>query len=460
MGKKIRAEMDAQRKTFVDGATGRGIPEAKAVEVFELMAKFADYGFNKSHAAAYALVSYQTAWMKTNHPVAFLAACMSLAISNTDKLAALRQEAERLGIRVLPPDINRSGADFTVDVDSRGQAGDPLRAGCGQEGRAGGDAVPGVGAGRPAVPGRDGPGEPGRSAAAEQDADREPGARRGVRCASTPNRAQLFAGADQVLRRAQADAEQKESGQIGLFGGAAPQPIRLPAVPDWPKLERLGFEAEAIGFHLTAHPLDMYAALLKRIGAIGSGQLEAAAAAGVTRVKLAGCVIGRKERPTRTGSKMAWVRLSDAAGSYEVTFFSETLAAVRRAAAGRRAHPGDGGPEAGGRGAAHHGLRGGVAGAGGGGGRGGRARLAAGERRGAAHPRDPGARAQRPGPGGAAAPVVGEGQDVEIELPGGFNVTPQLAQALKHGRGGGAGGGGVTRQRGTVASATGSTGRP
>ena len=102
-------------KIFVDGATARGIAAAKAEEVFDLMAKFADYGFNKSHAAAYALVAYQTAWMKANHPVAFLAACMSLAINNTDKLAALRQEATRMGIRVLPPDINRSGADFVLE---------------------------------------------------------------------------------------------------------------------------------------------------------------------------------------------------------------------------------------------------------------------------------------------------------------------------------------------------------
>jgi len=97
MGKKIRSEMETQRAIFVDGSTKRGIDQAKAVEVFDLMAKFADYGFNKSHAAAYALVAYQTAWMKANYPVDFLAACMSLAISNTEKLAALRQEANRLG---------------------------------------------------------------------------------------------------------------------------------------------------------------------------------------------------------------------------------------------------------------------------------------------------------------------------------------------------------------------------
>src|SRR6266567_4037756 len=115
MGKKIRSEMEAQRETFVAGAMARGIPQAKATEVFELMAKFADYGFNKSHAAAYGLVAYQTAWMKANHPEVFIAACMSLAINNTDRLAALKQEAEYGGIAILPPDINRSAADYSVE---------------------------------------------------------------------------------------------------------------------------------------------------------------------------------------------------------------------------------------------------------------------------------------------------------------------------------------------------------
>ncbi|HEX7391308.1 MAG TPA: DNA polymerase III subunit alpha, partial [Acidiphilium sp.] len=120
MGKKIRAEMDAQRKIFVDGAKAKGFTEEKAVEVFDLMAKFADYGFNKSHAAAYALVSYQTAWLRANHPAAFIAACMSLSHANHEKLASLRQDAIRLGIPVLPPDINASSADFTVECQQDG----------------------------------------------------------------------------------------------------------------------------------------------------------------------------------------------------------------------------------------------------------------------------------------------------------------------------------------------------
>ena len=136
MGKKNRAEMEqAARRSSSHGATGAASTAAKAARIFDLMAKFAGYGFNKSHAAAYALVSYQTAWLKANHPAEFIAACMCLAIANTDKLAALQQEAERMGIRVLPPDINRSGADFTVERLGRRRPGHPLCAGRGQESR-------------------------------------------------------------------------------------------------------------------------------------------------------------------------------------------------------------------------------------------------------------------------------------------------------------------------------------
>ena len=429
MGKKIRAEMDSQRETFVNGATARGIPQAKAVEVFELMAKFADYGFNKSHAAAYALVAYQTAWMKQNHPVEFLAACMSLAINNTDKLAALRQEAERLGIKVLPPDINKSGADFKPDVDANGKPA--IRYALAAVKKVGMAAMQSLVAVRGERPFRDVTDLASRVDPRQLNKMQiENLVRAGALDTIAPNRAQVFAGAEQVLRRAQADAEQKESGQIGLFGGSAPEPIRLPAIPDWPQLEKLGFEAEAIGFHLTGHPLDTYSGLLTRLGAVGSSRLELMAASGVTRVKLAGCVIGRKERPTRTGNKMAWVRLSDAAGSYEVTFFSETLAAcgellregapilvtadlkqegeaLRITAAGAVSLE---------QAAADAGAT---------------IRIWLGQSAAVPHIRTILER-ERKGKGRVTLlPRLGETQDVEIEIPGGFNVTPRLAQALK-----------------------------
>ncbi|GBR01888.1 DNA-directed DNA polymerase [Gluconacetobacter liquefaciens] len=332
MGKKIRAEMDTQREIFTEGAVGRGIDREKAVEVFDLMAKFADYGFNKSHAAAYALVSYQTAWMKANHPVPFLAACMSLAREKTDKLAALRQEAERLGIPVLPPDINASGPDFTVERLADGRLG--IRYALAAVKKVGFSAMEALVVSR---------GGRRFSDLADMAARVDPRqlnkmqienlAKAGAFDSITPNRRLVAAAAETVLRRANAQAEEAASGQIGLFGGggatAEPEPLRLPDVVDWPEFERLGMEAEAIGFHLTAHPLDSYGPLLRRLGAVRATGLEAAAQAGLTRVKIAGCVVDRKERPTRTGSKMAWVRLSDSSGGCEVTLFSEVLSRTR-----------------------------------------------------------------------------------------------------------------------------------
>ncbi len=328
MGKKIRAEMEQQRQIFTEGATRRGIPAAKATEVFDLMAKFADYGFNKSHAAAYALVSYQTAWLKANHPVAFLAACMNLALGNTDKIAALRQEAQRMGIAVLPPDINRSGPLFQVERGADGaQSIRYALAAIKKVGQAAMQSLVDCRGGQPFASLAD--------LAARIDPRQlnkmqlENLARAGAFDTLHPNRAQLFQGAETILRRAQADAEQAQSGQIGMFGAAGPEPLRLPDVRDWPQMDRLSYEAEAVGFHLTAHPLDSYGPVLRRLGAVPSSQIDALGLSGTTRAKVAGCVVASKERNTRTGSRMAWIRLSDQAGSFEVTVFSEVLNAAR-----------------------------------------------------------------------------------------------------------------------------------
>ncbi len=329
MGKKIRAEMDAQRKTFVDGAVGRGIPPSKAEEVFDLMAKFADYGFNKSHAAAYALVAYQTAWMKANHPVAFLAACMSLAISNTDRLAALRQDAARAGIRVLPPDVNRSKADFALERDETGALS--IRYALAAVKKVGVAAMEALVAARGDRPFADLADFAARVDPAQLNRMQiENLAKAGAFDTLDPNRAQVLAGAELILRRAQASAQEKSSGQIGLFGaGTKPETLRLPATPPWPAMDALGFEAEAVGFHLTAHPLDAYAQTLRRLDVVPSNLLEQRAQTGAARVRVAGTVVSSKERITRTGSRMAWVRLSDGGGSYEVTMFSEVLTRAR-----------------------------------------------------------------------------------------------------------------------------------
>lgn len=328
MGKKIRSEMESQRETFTRGAVANGIPAEKAGEIFDLMARFADYGFNKSHACAYALVAYQTAWLKANHPAVFLAACMSLAISNTDKLALYRQEAARLGIAVLPPDINRSDADFSVERDAEGALA--IRYALAAVKKVGLAAMQAVVAARGIRP----------FAAIGDFASRvdprhlnrmqlENLVKAGAFDQLEPDRARLFAACETILRRAQVVAAEHGSGQIGLFGGAAAQALELPPPGDWPAMERLAFEAEAIGFHLSAHPLDAYATVLARMGAVASNQIEARAAAGAARLRLAGTVIAIKERTTRTGSRMAWVRLSDAGGTFEITLFSEVLAKTR-----------------------------------------------------------------------------------------------------------------------------------
>jgi len=327
MGKKIKSEMEAQRKIFTDGAIAKGFSPEKAGEVFDLMAKFADYGFNKSHAAAYALVSYQTAYMRANYPVAFLAACMSLAIDNTDKLAVLRQDAMRLGITVLPPDVNASMADFSVEKQRDGTLA--IRYALGAVKRVGVAAMRGIEFSRGTRKF-----ESISDFAARIDArvvsrgQIETLAKAGAFDSLNANRAQIFALAETIIRRAQAQAEEQESGQIGLFGGGKPEELKMPTLQDWALTERLAFEAEAIGFHISAHPLDMYAVALKRLGAVPSSAIERWAQGGA-RIKVAGTLTAKKERLTRTGSRMMWATLSDMHGSFEVTLFSEVLARSR-----------------------------------------------------------------------------------------------------------------------------------
>jgi DNA polymerase-3 subunit alpha len=430
MGKKIPAEMEAQRDIFMKGATARGIDPDKATEVFGLMAKFAGYGFNKCHAAPYGLLAYQTAWLRANHPEVFIAACMSLAINNTDRLAALKQEAESSGIAILPPDINRSAADFSVEQLEDGRLA--IRYALAAVKRVARAAMEAVVEARGDTPfagladfaNRIDPRQLSR-------AQVESLIRAGAFDRLEPNRARLFAAAETIIRRAQARREEKESGQIGLFGGVSstPEPLRMPDTPDWGLLERLSFEAEAIGFHLTAHPLDAYAQALRRLGVVRANEAEARARAGMTRVKLAGTVIATKERISRRGSRMAWVRISDASGSIEVTCFSEVLVRSRETLAhgsnvlvtaelkvegeairvtAQDVVPLD-------QAAATTGAS---------------IRIWLRETEAVPHIRDLLAR-QGTGKGRVVlVPRIGAERSVEIALPGGYSVTPRLAQAL------------------------------
>jgi DNA polymerase III subunit alpha len=343
----------------------------------------------------------------------------------------LKQDAERSSIKILPPDINRSRADFSVERMDDGRLA--IRYALAGVKKVGFSAMESVAAVRGATPFADVTDFATRVDPRQINKMQiENLVRAGAFDRLDNNRGRLFAGAETILRRAQADQEEKASGQIGLFGGVSskPEPLRLPDLPDWPPLERLSFEAEAVGFHLTAHPLDAYAQALKRLGVTKSVHVEARAAAGESRVKIAGTVVATKERITRSGSRMAWVRISDAAGSIEVTCFSEVLARSREVLASGSnvlvtAELKTEGEAVRITALDVMSLDQAAASAG--------ASIRIWLRETAAVPhireilkRESGGRGRI-----TLVPRIGSEQEVEIALPGGYNVTPRLAQALK-----------------------------
>jgi DNA polymerase-3 subunit alpha len=341
MGKKIKAEMDAQREKFVSGAVANGVDRARATYIFDLVAKFAGYGFNKSHAACYALIAYQTAWLKANYPVEFLAASMSLDIGNTDKLGVFKKEIERLGIELRHPDINRSDVDFTVEYEP--PAPDPANA-----------ETPARGAVRYALSAIR---NVGRHAMESVVAERRSSGvfadlfdfasridsrvvnkrqienltRAGAFDGLNRNRAQVLAATETLIRFAASATESRESGQASLFGGEATSSHlpRLPEVQDWSAMERLSFEREAVGFYLSAHPLDSYAVALARLRVRPYADLVATLSAESRTVRLAGTVESVQERTSSRGNRFAFLQLSDTSGSFEATVFSELLSGAR-----------------------------------------------------------------------------------------------------------------------------------
>jgi DNA polymerase III subunit alpha len=334
MGKKIKAEMDAQRQTFVEGSIANGVDEAKASSIFDTIAAFAGYGFNKSHAAAYALVAYHTAYMKANYPVEFLAASMTYDMGNTDKLNIFRQELQSQGITLLPPDVNQSGRDFLVEKLPGGELA--IRYALAAIKNVGGQAMVALVGERS---------EKGPYKTLGDFATRIDGrsvnkrslenlVRSGAMDGLQKNRARLFDGADVVLRHAVAAAEERSSNQVSLFGGDdGPEEIHinLPARHDWSALDRLQHEFEAIGFYLSAHPLDAYGPALERVGVVESSAIAATMAAkgGNGRINVAGIIGASRVRTNQRGNKYAFVQMSDRTGVFEITVFSEVLAEAR-----------------------------------------------------------------------------------------------------------------------------------
>ncbi len=324
MGKKIKAEMEAQRGRFLAGAKERGIEQDTAETIFDACAKFAEYGFNKSHSAPYALLTYQTAYLKANYPVEFLAASMTLDLGNTDKLAEFRSEADRLSIAVKAPSINRSGVVFDVDGNVIHYALAALK-GVGRQ------AVETIVEARGARPFRDLADFARRiNPRALNKRVLESLVAAGAFDALEGDRARAFAAVDPLLAVAQRSHEDATLGQNELFGGGgASEPLPIPQTQPWLPAERLQKEFDAIGFFLSGHPLDDYAGALKRLRVQLWAEFSRAVKAGATAGKVAGTVVARTERRTRTGDRMGIVGLSDPSGHYEAVIFAEGLQQYR-----------------------------------------------------------------------------------------------------------------------------------
>jgi DNA polymerase-3 subunit alpha len=327
MGKKKKEEMDQQRARFLSGAAERGVDPDLADTLFELMAKFSGYGFNKGHAAPYALIGYQTAWLKANAPVEFFAASMSLDISNTDKLAVFYQDARRFGVTIRPPDVNRSGADFDVGD------GEVLYA-------LGGIRNVGLQAMEHVVEVR-AAGGPFRDIfdfverVDPRQVNRrtlETLARAGAFDSLGCDRAQLVEASEVLAGYGHSVAEERASSQGSLFGGdqVEAQRPRLPRIETWSPSRRLDEELAAVGFYLSGHPLDDLMPALRRRRTDLLTEVIPKAEAGAEAFRMAGVVRRRQERASQaSGDKFAFVTLSDPSGEYEVLFPPESLRRCR-----------------------------------------------------------------------------------------------------------------------------------
>ncbi len=326
MGKKIQEEMDKEKPKFLKGAAENDVPDKKAKEVWDLLDKFSNYGFNKSHAAAYAVVSYQTGWLKANYPVEFMASVMNCDLHLTDKLNVFHQEVKRLDIEVIPPCVNRSEATFSVSGKAIAYALGGLK-------NVGVEAMKLI---------TDARAEGGAFVdlfdfARRVDLKRvgkrpvEMLARAGGFDQLDANRRKVLASVDQLVAYSAATFADRNSAQSGLFGDAGedlPAP-RLPMPEDWLPTERLTEEHKAIGFYLSGHPLDDYAGALKRKKVLTLAELTQKAQGGTVVAKLAGSVASKQERKSARGNRFAFVQLSDPTGLYEVTVFSDTLEKFR-----------------------------------------------------------------------------------------------------------------------------------
>jgi DNA polymerase-3 subunit alpha len=334
MGKKIKSEMDSQRERFITGAAKNEIARPKANELFDLIDKFAGYGFNKSHAAAYALIAYHTAWLKAHHGPEFFAASMSFDTATTDKLALFVDDMRRAGVDCLPPDINASEASYSVENGAVRYALGALK-GVGEK------AMEALVAERAAN---------GPFKSLDDFAERidprllnrrqlESLAGAGAFDRLNPDRAAVFAGAETILAHAASAAQQRDSGQGGLFGGPSDSgiaPIRLPKDVHWTLAERMANERDSFGFYFSAHPVDAQRHLLaahkvKRFADLAA--LPAPAEGGRSQSMMAALVEGARWATSARGKRYMRLTMSDPSGQFDATAFDEEPCAALEAAA-------------------------------------------------------------------------------------------------------------------------------
>jgi DNA polymerase-3 subunit alpha len=342
MGKKIPAEMDKQRERFQDGANAKGVDIKQAAGIFDQVAKFAGYGFNKSHAAAYALVSYHTAFLKANYTVEFMAAIMTLDLTNTDKLHIFKQELVNLNVSVLPPDINKSQVEFSAEV-IEGERDEDAIGGILSDGRMRGVRYGLAGlknVGITAMEGlieerdRNGPFKDLKDFCGRVDTQQinkralENLIKAGAFDSINSNRAQIYSVVEMMLREMSLATQERNSNQVNLFvDQVEEQSIILPELKDWDLLEKLKGEQEAVGFYLSAHPLDAYTSVLARQKVVPSTELGDRAAGKGGFIKIAGTIQGIRRMKSKRGNPYAFLSLSDSWGAYEVTLFKEILEA-------------------------------------------------------------------------------------------------------------------------------------
>jgi DNA polymerase-3 subunit alpha len=325
MGKKDKSIMAKQQAEFVAGAVKKGVARDEAAYIFELVDKFAGYGFNKAHTAAYAHVAYYTAYLKANYREEFLAASMTLDAGNTDKLAMFTAEARKSGIAILPPCINASEVDFLAGDKSIRYSLAALK-------NIGAPAVESIVAER-AANGlyKDLPDVAARlNGKALNKRALETLAAAGAFDALKENRALVHGNVEQMLAFANRLAMNAAQGTADLFGAAAARPqIDMRPVKAWTPMERLQREFEAVGFFLSGHPLDAYRSVLDKLGILPYAELEARADRGGVAGRLAGIVVSARERRSQKGNKFAFAMFSEPTGQFEAVIFSETLAASR-----------------------------------------------------------------------------------------------------------------------------------